>query len=317
VSIFSDLNNLTDLSMHRESATLLGYTQEELEANFADYIDAFAAERVVGREQVLAQMKRWYNGYCFHIGSPTVYNPVSVMKCLSEREFKNYWFETGTPSFLIELLKRQPLHPDEDFCVPASAFGAYDPNDLQALPLLVQTGYLTIQSSQSFGEEVFYDLDYPNHEVETSFSRMLTKGLGGAKDPELGRSMIGVVKSLNTGDIDQLMKHLKVFFSGIPYDIQLSDEKYYQTLFFAVFRMLGTVVEAEVRSADGRVDAILKTPDRIVLFEFKLHDTAQNALSQIRSKNYSLPYEDDGRQIIKVGVGFDAETRNIGEWVVG
>jgi len=317
VSIFSDLNNLTDLSLHRESATLLGYTQEELEANFAEYIDAFAPERGESREQVLEQLKYWYNGYRFEEGAPTVYNPVSVMKCLSERKFNNYWFETGTPSFLIELLKRQPMTPDQDFCVPASAFGAYEPNDLQALPLLVQTGYLTILGSQVFGEEVFYELGYPNHEVEISFSRMLTKGLGGAKDPELGRSMMGVVKALNAGDIDQLMKHLKVFFAGIPYDIQLSNEKYYQTLFFAVFRMLGSVVEAEVRSADGRVDATLKTPERIVIFEFKLHDTAQNALEQINSKDYSLPYEDDGRQIIKVGVGFDAETRNIGEWVVG
>ena len=253
----------------------------------------------------------------FHKESPTVYNPVSVMKCLSERKFKNYWFETGTPSFLIELHKRQPLSPDEDLCVTASAFGAYEPDDLQALPLLVQTGYLTIRGTQSFGEEVFYELNFPNHEVGLSFSRMLTKGLGGAKDPELGRSMMGVVKALNAGDIDQLMKHLKVFFAGIPYDIQLSDEKYYQTLFFAVFHMLGSAVEAEVRSADGRVDAILKTPERIVIFEFKLRDTAQNALRQIDSKDYGLPYKDDGRQIVKVGVWFDASTRNIGEWVVG
>ncbi|MBF0197503.1 MAG: PD-(D/E)XK nuclease domain-containing protein [Planctomycetes bacterium] len=129
--------------------------------------------------------------------------------------------------------------------------------------------------------------------------------------------MVGVVKTLREGDIDAMLTKMRVFFKGIPYDIQLEQEKYYQTIFFVVFRMLGTEVEAESRSADGRVDAILKTPERIVLLEFKLHDTAQAALDQIDSKAYGLQYQDDGREIIRVGVSFALDTRNLGEWLIG
>jgi hypothetical protein len=316
VSIFSDLNNLTDLSMQRDSATLLGYTQEELEANFGDYITRMAGTLNLEDKEILKKLKEWYNGYRFEENAPTVYNPVSVMKCLAEQKFCNYWFETGTPTFLVDLLKKQPMEPGADLSVPTSAFSAYEPEHLEVLPLLVQTGYLTIAGCSSFGGRTVFQLSYPNSEVEQSFNEILAKGLGGVNDLQLSKSMMGVVKALRQGEIDTLLNHLKVFFSGIPYDIQLSNEKYYQTIFFVVFRMLGTEVEAESRSADGRVDALLKTPDRIVLFEFKLHDSAQEALQQIDSKDYELQYQDDGRQLIKVGVAFDPETRNIGEWLI-
>ncbi|MBF0196516.1 MAG: PD-(D/E)XK nuclease domain-containing protein, partial [Planctomycetes bacterium] len=164
--------------------------------------------------------------------------------------------------------------------------------------------------------DTVYDLGYPNREVDQSFNKILAKGLGGVDDLELNNSMMGVVKTLREGNIDAMLTHMRVFFKGIPYDIQLQQEKYYQTIFFVVFRMLGAEVEAESRSADGRVDATLKTPERIVLLEFKLHDTAQAALDQIDSKEYSLKYQDDGRKIIRVGVAFDPDTRNLGEWLI-
>ncbi|MBF0235793.1 MAG: ATP-binding protein [Desulfamplus sp.] len=316
VSIFSDLNNLTDLSMQRDSATLLGYTQEELESNFADYITRLTKTLDLKRKQVIEEIREWYNGYRFEENAPTIYNPVSVMKCLVEQKFCNFWFETGTPTFLIDLLKRQPMEPGGDLTVPASAFSAYEPEQLQVLPLLVQTGYLTITGSRSFGGKTVYHLGYPNREVDLSFTEILAKGLGGIDDLELNNSLMGVVKTLRQGDIDALLTHLKVFFKGIPYDIQLSQEKYYQTIFFVIFRMLNTEVEAESRSASGRVDAILKTPERIVLLEFKLHDSAETALKQIKSKEYSLQYQDDGRKLIRVGVAFDQKTRNLGEWLI-
>jgi hypothetical protein len=294
----------------------LGYTQGELEANFGDYISRMASTLSLDEKEAIAKLKAWYNGYRFEEDAPTVYNPVSVMKCLAEQKFCNYWFETGTPTFLVDLLKQQPMELGGDLSVPSSAFSTYEPEDLQVLPLLVQTGYLTITGSSSFGGRTVFQLGYPNSEVEQSFNEILAKGLGGVNDLQLGKSMMEVVKALRQGEIDTLLNHLKVFFSGIPYDIQLSNEKYYQTIFFVVFRMLGAEVEAESRSADGRVDALLKTPERIVLLEFKLHDTAQAALDQIKSKDYGLQYQDDGRDIIRVGVTFDPVTRNLGEWLV-
>jgi hypothetical protein len=316
VSIFSDLNNLTDLSMHRRAGTLLGYTQEELESNFGEYIQALAEEYSISNDEALKRLKDWYNGYRFEKRSATVYNPVSVMKCFSELEFKNFWFETGTPSFLVDLLRKQPLDPSHELKVPPSVFSAYEPDRLQVLPLLFQTGYLTIKGCEEFGDELIYELAYPNREVDRSFNQMLAKGLGEMDDLELHNSLRGMVTGLNDGDMEIMLKHLKVFFAGIPYDIQLSHEKYYQSLFFVIFRLMDAVVEAECRSADGRVDAILKTPERIVLLEFKLHDSAQAAMDQIQAKDYAMAYEDDGREIIKVGVAFDTETRNVGDWLV-
>ncbi|MBF0197504.1 MAG: AAA family ATPase, partial [Planctomycetes bacterium] len=176
---FSDLNNLNDLSMQRDAAALLGYTQQELEVNFDDYIGRLADTMALGREEILAKLREWYNGYRFHPQSPTVYNPVSVMKCLAQQEFCNYWFETGTPTFLVDLLKKQPMEPGGDLTVPSSAFSAYEPDNLKVLPLLVQTGYLTITGSGSFGGDTVYDLGYPNREVDQSFNKILAKGLGG------------------------------------------------------------------------------------------------------------------------------------------
>ncbi|MBF0196723.1 MAG: ATP-binding protein [Planctomycetes bacterium] len=315
VSIFSDLNNLTDLTMQRGAATLLGYTQEEVESYFPEYIERLAEEMNKTPDAILGELKTWYNGYCFEESQPTVYNPVSLMRCLSERKFKNFWFETGTPTFLINLLKRQPIEP-QNLNLPESAFSVYEPQQLEIIPLLVQTGYLTLKKLNIRGHRRTYELGYPNVEIEESFNMCIAKSFCELSDITLSDSITGLLDALDNGDMAKLMKHLKVFFAGIPYDIQLSNEKYYQTIFFVIFRLLGSIVEAESRSSDGRVDALLKTPERIVLFEFKLHGTAEEALAQINNKDYALSYEDDGRELIKVGVAFDSETRNLAEWII-
>jgi len=315
VSIFSDLNNLTDLSSHAKAATLLGYTQGELEANFGEYIDRLAKTEGVSRPEILHKLRGWYNGYLFHHHGPTVYNPVSVMKCLDEQDFKNYWFETATPSFLIDLLKKNPVIPD-DFCLPELAFAAYDPEKLEILPLLVQTGYLSLKGFEDRGSGRYYFLGYPNLEVERSFNQSLATGLGHLPMEELSHTLRGLLAALKVGDVDALMGHLKAFFAGIPYDIQLKAEKYYQSLFYAVFRVLGAEIQAECRTSRGRVDAVLKTPERIFVLEFKLHDSAEAAMEQIHAKDYPLAWEHDGRELILVGVEFDPTTRNLGRWVV-
>ena len=184
VSIFSDLNNLTDLTMDRRAATLLGYTQEEVEANFPDYIERLATSKGMNVDKTLANLRLWYNGYKFHQDAPSVYNPVSLMKCFSNEEFKNYWFETGTPTFLLELLKDNPVDLN-NLNVDENAFSTYDPVDLHPLPLLVQTGYLTLKSAEMIGDIRYYTLGYPNHEISQSFSYWLVRSMASVPDPEL------------------------------------------------------------------------------------------------------------------------------------
>ena len=315
VSIFSDLNNLTDLTMNRSAATLLGYTQGELEANFPEHIAALAVALGKSREETLAELRDWYNGYRFEETAETVYNPVSVMKCFQELKFKNYWFETGTPGFLIELLRRQPLELG-NLSAPEAAFSAYDPGDLAALPLLVQTGYLTIKGADELLGTRYYDLGYPNREIEQSFSYWLARDLGHVPDGELGGALRAIHFALNEGHIGDMLEHLKTFFHGIPNTITLKHEKYYQSLFFAVFKLIGAAIAAEVATSVGRIDAVVKTKTDIFVFEFKLHGTAEEAMQQIREKQYAAPYRDDPRKVTLVGAAFDPAERNLGRWLI-
>jgi len=315
VSIFSDLNNLTDLTMTLPEATLLGYTQEELEENFDGYIEAVAEEQGLSKEECLEKLRLWYNGYRFHHKGQTVYNPVSVMKCFHDKEFKNYWFETGTPTFLMDLLKDKPVDLG-DLQLDESAFSTYEPSHLDPLPLLFQTGYLTIKGSVDTGGFTEYILDFPNFEVSYSFSYNLTKTFSEIDDVDLSRTRRKIVQSLNEGDIDTVLDWMRVFFSDITYELAIQNEKYYQTIFYAVLKLLGANINVEVKTSYSRVDAVIKTDDYIYVIEFKLNDTAEAALQQIEDKQYALPYVNDPRKLFKVGVEFSKETRNIDRWLV-
>ncbi len=315
VSVFSDLNNLTDLTMSRRAATLLGYTQAELETNFPDYIDALAAANEATREATLSELRDWYNGYLFHQDAETVYNPVSVMKCLYERDFRNYWFETGTPTFLIELLRDKPANLG-NLTAAETDFSTYEPNNLEPLPLLVQTGYLTIEQVEDFGGTRLFRLAYPNREIEQSFSRWLAQDFSRIPGTDLTNALRRLVDALNDGRPNDMLETLKLFFAKVPNDITIANEKYYQTIFFTVFKLIGTVVEAETRTNVGRIDAVVKTERDVFVFEFKLHDTAEAAMRQIREKRYFERYLDDGRPITLVGAAFDEEERNIREWLI-
>ncbi|MBF0197054.1 MAG: AAA family ATPase [Planctomycetes bacterium] len=315
VSIFSDLNNLTDLTMNRDAGTLLGYTQEELEFNFSEYVTSLGAELSLNEQETLNKLKTWYNGYRFEEEAPTVYNPVSVMKCFAELKIKNYWFETATPTFLINLLKKQPILPDE-LTLPETSFSAYEPDHLQALPLLVQTGYLTIKSSITMGGRTMYELGYPNFEVEQGFSENLLKGMAELPDVEMGVAIRKIYQALESGDVDALLKQVMIFFKGIPHNIQLKHETYYQSLFVALFRVIGAFVQAEVCTSDGRIDAVLRSPKQVLVMEFKLRDTAEAAMTQIKAKDYGLAWGNETTEVLLVGVGFDQNTRNIDKWVI-
>ena len=263
VSIFSDLNNLTDLTMTAPEATMMGYTQEELEATFDEYIEALAEAHDFSKEDCLEKLRVWYNGYRFHQNSSSVYNPVSLMKCLQNREFKNYWFETGTPTFLIHLFREEQVDL-ENTSAFESDFSCYEPSELSILPLLFQTGYLTIKDSALLGEEIRYQLGFPNSEVKRSFSKFLAQGLAHIPGSEMTGAAIRIIEALNENRLDDMLETMKVFFANIPYDITIAQEKYYQTIFYTVFNVLGSMVDAEARTNTGRIDAVVKTGTHII-----------------------------------------------------
>jgi hypothetical protein len=315
VSIFSDLNNLTDLTMQRATATLLGYTQTELEANFSEHITALTAALGKSREETIAELRDWYNGYRFHYEAETVYNPVSVMKCFYEQEFKNYWFETGTPTFLVDLLRDKPLDLSNQL-VPETAFSAYDPERLDPLPLLVQTGYMTIKDSHIEGRTRQYELGFPNFEIEESFSYWLAQGVACVSATDLSAALNRMVAALKRNDMSAMLGDLKTFFAKVPNTITIANEKYYQTIFFTVFTLIGAMIEAEVSTNIGRIDAVVKTAKDIFIFEFKLHGTAEDAMAQIRDLRYAERYYDDVRRVTIIGVAFDPAERNLGRWLI-
>ncbi len=313
VSIFSDLNNLTDLTMQSRAATLLGYTQSELEDYFGGYIQRLSEACDMPYNATIDELRDWYNGYKFEENAKTVYNPVSVMKCFQERKFQNYWFETGTPTFLLDLLKKRPMELGEMKALETS-FSSYEPDNIDPLPLLFQTGYLTIKTMEWKGRRREYVLDYPNFEIEESFNLWLAQHFCHMSSAEFSSSLHNLVASLEEGRVEEMLEHLKTFFAGVPNTISVRREKYYQTIFYTIFQLIGAMIQVEVSTSTGRIDATVETDDDIFIFEFKLRGTAQDAMSQIRERGYAAPYRDDPRPVTLVGVSFDSDVRNIDDW---
>ena len=314
VSLFSDLNNLTDITMDARYATMLGYTQEELESNFGEYIVELAGEQNPGDYKL--KMKKWYNGYRFHKKAKTVYNPVSLAKFFeSGGDFNNYWFSTGTPSFLIDLAKQKNF----DFQaalkdpVPQVAFSAFEINDIDPLTLLLQTGYITIKGTVERFNQTWYYLDFPNLEVSSVFSAYILNSYTCKTQTGVVQFAAEIAIALQDGNLKKLRKVLEVFFAGIPYDIHKKNEAVFQTIFFSIFRLLGQYVEAESTTNDGRIDAVVQTQNAIYLFEFKM-DNDPSAMEQIRQKEYFKKYLLDSRDIYMIGVNFDAVKGNLIGW---
>jgi hypothetical protein len=317
VSVFSKLNNLTDITMDAKFATMLGYTQMELESNFNEHIAHVCRVQKMDRAALLDKLKLWYNGYKFHQNAETVYNPVSIGKFFeSGGEFKNYWFETGTPSFLLKLAKKQQFDFEKELSQPVSelAFASYEIDKLKTLPLLFQTGYLTIKGTEINRDRTSYRLGFPNQEVEGAFEAYLLEEYSGVNKENVEVYAVEIADMLEAGDIDGTMKKMKRFFENIPYDIQIANEKYYQTIFFVIFRLIGLFIEAEARTSIGRIDAVALTGKYVYIFEFKLNRSAAEALKQIHDKEYYQKYLGSGREIILIGAKFSTKKHNIADW---
>jgi hypothetical protein len=315
--VFSDLNNVTDISLNPRFCDLCGITQEEMERDFAGEITRVSERKRIDRQNYLSEVKSFYNGYRFSEKPETVYNPFGLLNHFNEEgKFNTYWFATGTPTFLITLIEKQKIDilNLEKETVSSLDFQRFDVENMDALPVLYQTGYLTIVGyDEELGE---YALDYPNEEVRGSFAQALLDYYSRQSESGIKLAFSSIPKALLRGDVDGALYALKPFFASIPYGIQLKDEKYYQTVIYLVFRMLGLYCRSEVQTADGRIDCVVETKRHVYCFEFKLKGSAKEALEQIDRKDYLLPWQGSGKQLFKVGVAFDHEKRNIGEWKI-
>lgn len=313
VSVFSGMNNLTDISMDRRYATLCGITQQELESTFEDGIVALTQSQSLQRNELLAKIKYWYNGYRFEEDAETVYNPYSLLSLFSKNKFSNYWFTTATPTFLLNLLRERQydLKKLSDFAIGEAAFAASEPEQMNELSVLFQTGYLTLKGYS----EPLYVLDFPNYEVKKSFFDSVV-GHYSHIETGIGQSYIWqLTLQLKSGDVEGFFETLAEFFANIPYDITLSQEKYYQSLFYAIFTLIGFNIEAEVRTNKGRIDCVLHTDDVIYIIEFKLGGSKEDALQQILDKQYAQKYQSANKDIVLLGVAFDKDSRNIDDYV--
>lgn len=315
VSVFSGMNNLTDISMDRRYAAICGVTEQELEQQFQAPIDELAEFEQIERNELLAQIKHWYNGYRFHHRGTSVYNPYSLLSLFSQQEFKNYWFSTGTPTFLLNLLKTNNYNLKDltQFKIGDGAFEACEPEDMEVQSVFLQTGYLTIEQFDG----TLYQLKFPNYEVKKSFHDSLSASYGHVGKGVSQGFIVRLTEQISAGQLNDFFETLSCFFANIPYDLNVNHEKYYQSLFYAIFTLIGFNIEAEVHTNQGRIDCVLHTNDKIYVIEFKLNDTKEAALAQIHTNKYPQKYQQSGKELVLIGVEFDQDNRNIGEFVVG
>ncbi|MFN8396340.1 MAG: AAA family ATPase [Bacteroidia bacterium] len=321
VSIFSDLNNLNDISLDDEYAAMLGYTQQEIEDNFPTYLDTLQTKLNVSRLEMLAEMKAWYNGYSWD-GESFMYNPFSILNLLSKRRFQDYWFATGTPTFLMSLIRtgKHSVFDLENREVSLRAFNQFELPNIEIKSLLFQTGYLTIKKFNDREQSV--TLDFPNHEVANAFSFHLLAEFA-EKTMENTDSLIRKLDThLKKGEAVEFVATIRALFAGIGYPIQPDAnsgienyEKYYHSMFYLVLRLLGHDIQAEVFTHDGRIDAVISANGHIYIVEFKLGDAAA-AMAQIKSKDYHQAYMGRGKKVILLGIGFDVVTRNVSDFLV-
>ncbi len=310
--IFSGLNNLVDLSMHPDYATMLGYTQQELESNFQEEINAAAHKLNLDRQGLLDQMREWYNGYRFEENAETVYNPVSVNNFFNQNKFENFWFATGTPTFLINLLKQQGVFDLHAIGQSTLDFDSFDLEDIRLFGLLYQTGYLTIQSRDEFGQ---YTLDYPNREVKNSMLAYLFEAFGGVSKGTGVSMAIKLERAFIADDLEQVFRILQEMFAHIPYFLhEKYPEKFFHAAIHLLFTYMGIRAHSEVCTSDGRADSMIETDTHIYILEYKLDKSPQEALEQIRRKRYYRSAWERGKPITAIGVQFSSQTKNIEAW---
>ena len=325
LSIFSTINNLTNITMWPEFSAICGITEKELSEQMQEDIELLAVKNHLSADEMHAKLKMHYDGYHFSEDSEEVYNPFSLLKAFDSKKLGNYWFESGTPSFLISEMKhfRTDIMSLDQLEVPSTAFDQPTEAMDDALPLLYQSGYLTIKDYNP--ELDIYTLSIPNQEVRIGYTKGLLPSYTGLKAADVQTGFAAKFwTALKENDIELAMKEMKAYLASLPYvegfkrkleDISTAEEFYEWTLYL-IFSMLNVYVRTQVKCAGGRTDMVVWMPDTIYVFELKSGGTAEEALKQIDDKGYAIPYTTDKRNVVKVGVAFDIETRTISSWLI-
>ena len=316
LSIFSELNNIKNVSMDKKYAAICGITKEELTEQFGDYIDAFAKEKGKTHDEIVAELAYRYDGYHFTWPSPDIFNPYSLLNAFSDMEFNNYWFGSGTPTYLIEMMRKFNVLPSQlgPQSAGASGFDAPAERLTSLTPLLYQSGYLTIKDYDS--DILIYTLDIPNNEVRIGLMESLFPQYVNA-DPGKWNPLLGGMKKLIVNDdMDGALKFLQTFLDTVPYCDNANSEGHYQQMLYIIFSLMGFYLDVEVHTAKGRVDLVLHAPHALYIIEIKLNKSAEDAMEQIELKQYDKRFALLNLPIVKVGVNFSTEERNITDWTI-
>jgi hypothetical protein len=321
--------------MSEKYATLLGYTQEELESYFSEYISELAESHSLSVDEILNKIKFWYNGYRFSKAENKVYNPFSSLLLFETKEFVNHWFVTGTPTFLIELIKRSSvdLQSFEDLIeIPEYNLNVYDVESLPLIPIMFDAGYLTLVKQSLMGNDIIYGLSYPNYEVKNSLVSGLLNEFSEKDSGSISSELLQISRSIINNDLEKFFSLLKSYFASIPYDLipkKELNEKYFQLIFYLLMRVTSFRVNTEDRTNLGRIDLMLETDTSIYLFELKVNSSATAALEQIKEKKYYEKYlhipvvKSDSssetaqdKAVYLIGLNLSLEERNISEYLV-
>ena len=316
VSVFSDLNNLNDISMSPLFHNICGITDQELQQYFSESIDNLSRKLNVQREACIEKLRKSYDGYHFEENSNGLYNPFSLLNTFYNMKFGSYWFATGTPTYLVNLLQQYDYNLDfmSKAEVSADVLNSVEPNSQNPIPVIYQSGYLTIKGYDSeFGD---YKLGFPNEEVEEGFVKYLAPFYLSKTQSRSAFDVRSFVSDVRSGKAEQFCVRLKSLFSDTPYELVKDLENHYQNIVWVVFKMLGFYSQAEYHTSNGRIDLVISTPDYRYVMEFKLDGTAEEAMEQIKSKNYSLPFALDNKHTYLIGMNFDSATRNIERYII-
>ena len=316
VSVFSDLNNLKDITLSQQYAEICGITEKEIRENFDENVAQMAEANHINKDECYAKLKENYDGYHFSKKSVGMYNPFSLINALCDKDFSDYWFETGTPTFLVETLKRN--HYDlEDMTreeVTSDLLGSLDAIDTNPLPLLYQSGYLTIKDYNPRFDS--YVLGFPNGEVERGFTRFLFRYYAPIRADQSVSFINNFTREVENGQPEKFMSRLEAMFANQDYQIMGDTKLYFHNVTSLVFKMLGFYTNVERHTTDGRMDMLVQTKDYLYIFEFKIDKSADEALRQIEEKQYAKPFETDPRKLYKIGVNFSTLTRRIESWKI-
>jgi hypothetical protein len=316
VSIFSELNNLQDLTLDDSMATLCGYTQEELEFYFKDHINAYAQKDGITPQALLDQLKLWYNGFCFSKNGEKVYNPFSILNCLQQNDFRNYWFSSGTPMFIVKFAERNP-----DMVQKLMTFetGELTVNDLEKLSIesyfkntlviFQQAGYLTLSSYDN--NTKIFSLIYPNYEVRLSMTEHILDYIAQVPSVKIATTEYKLKQALEQDNIDAFCATMKDFFIILPLTVIVNREKFYQGVFFTLAKLIGAKIDAESATSHGFIDAVLEGKKNTYVIEFKRDKTPDIALEQIRNKDYCAKFKIEGtKPVVLVGINFDFKPKS-------